>query len=71
MGVVTGVLLTKKQRKSMRRERGYKMVLVRFVATADLDGVPEGQTNEFYSLAMQKHIGETALDELDYAVKVY
>jgi hypothetical protein len=67
-----GVLLTKKQRKIMQGEReGYKMALITFVATADLDEIPNGQTDEFYALAMQKHIGETALDELDYAVKVY
>lgn len=47
------------------------MVLLTFLVTADLDEIPNGQTDEFYALAMQKHVGETALDELDYAVKVY
>lgn len=44
------------------------MVLITFSVTADLDEVPDGQSREFYALAMQKHIAETALDELDYGV---
>lgn len=47
------------------------MVLITFTATADLDEVPDGQSKEFYALAMQDHIGKTALDELDYCVKIY
>jgi len=45
------------------------MVLIQFLATADLD-LPVRQTDEFYALAMQEHIGKTALDELDYKVGV-
>jgi hypothetical protein len=45
------------------------MVLIQFLATADLD-LPVRQTDEFYAIAMQKHIGETALDDLDYKVGV-
>jgi len=47
------------------------MVLITFMATADLGEVPNGQTDEFYALAMQEHIGKTALDELDYCVKIH
>jgi len=45
------------------------MVLLTFLATADLD-VPEGKDDEFYAIAMQEYIGNTSLDELDYKVEV-
>jgi hypothetical protein len=47
------------------------MVLIQFVAMADLDEVPDGQTEDFYAIEMQKHIAKTALEDLDYFVKVY
>jgi hypothetical protein len=46
------------------------MVLITFAVTADLDDVPDGQSREFYALAIQEHIRKTALDELDYGVMV-
>lgn len=45
------------------------MVLLTFLATADLD-VPEGKDVEFYALAMQEHIANTSLDEIDYKVDI-
>lgn len=46
------------------------MVLITFSVTADLDEVPDGESREFYALAMQEHISKTALDDLDYGVMV-
>jgi hypothetical protein len=62
-----------KSKRGVRKAQGIggiKMVLLTFLVTADLDEIPEGKSDEFYALAMQEHIGKTALDELDYKVNV-